>query len=183
MSQTIAVTAATGQLGELVIDELLQRVPAEQVVAVVRNPERPRRSRRRASTCASPLNDPAALRAAFEGVDASCSSPATRSGSGSRSTRTSSRRPRTPASRSSATRAPPRPPTPTSSSRPSTRPRRRSSRPPASRTRSCATTGTTRTTGTPWRPRRRRGRSSGALTAAASRPCRGGTWPRATPPS
>ena len=35
MSQTIAVTAATGHLGRLVIDELLQRVPAEQVVAVV----------------------------------------------------------------------------------------------------------------------------------------------------
>ena len=38
MSQTIAVTAATGHLGRLVIDELLQRVPADQVVAVVRDP-------------------------------------------------------------------------------------------------------------------------------------------------
>ncbi|MDX2970403.1 NAD(P)H-binding protein [Kribbella solani] len=34
---SIVVTAATGQLGSLVIDELLQRVPADQVVAVARN--------------------------------------------------------------------------------------------------------------------------------------------------
>jgi len=34
---SIVVTAATGHLGTLVIDELLQRVPAEQVVAVARN--------------------------------------------------------------------------------------------------------------------------------------------------
>ena len=40
MSQTIAVTGATGHLGQLVIDELLQRVPADQVVAVVRNAEK-----------------------------------------------------------------------------------------------------------------------------------------------
>ncbi|MFD7158900.1 NAD(P)H-binding protein [Kribbella sp. NPDC059898] len=34
---SIVVTAATGHLGTLVIDELLQRVPADQVVAVARN--------------------------------------------------------------------------------------------------------------------------------------------------
>ncbi|HZX06329.1 SDR family oxidoreductase [Kribbella sp.] len=34
---SIVVTAATGQLGTLVIDELLQRVPADQVVAVARD--------------------------------------------------------------------------------------------------------------------------------------------------
>ncbi|GAA1597056.1 SDR family oxidoreductase [Kribbella hippodromi] len=34
---SIVVTAATGQLGSLVIDELLQRVPADQIVAVARN--------------------------------------------------------------------------------------------------------------------------------------------------
>ncbi|MBO2445734.1 NAD(P)H-binding protein [Actinomadura barringtoniae] len=34
---SIVVTGATGQLGRLVIDELLERVPADQVVAVVRN--------------------------------------------------------------------------------------------------------------------------------------------------
>jgi NAD(P)H dehydrogenase (quinone) len=37
---SIVVTAATGQLGSLVIDELLTRVPADQVVAVVRNAEK-----------------------------------------------------------------------------------------------------------------------------------------------
>ncbi|HEY3556282.1 MAG TPA: SDR family oxidoreductase [Kribbella sp.] len=37
---SIVVTAATGHLGSLVIDELLQRVPAEQVVAVARNAEK-----------------------------------------------------------------------------------------------------------------------------------------------
>jgi NAD(P)H dehydrogenase (quinone) len=36
---SIVVTAATGQLGSLVIDELLTRVPADQVVAVVRDAE------------------------------------------------------------------------------------------------------------------------------------------------
>ncbi|MGZ0147503.1 SDR family oxidoreductase [Kribbella sp. WER1] len=37
---SIVVTAATGQLGTLVVDELLQRVPADQVVAVARNAEK-----------------------------------------------------------------------------------------------------------------------------------------------
>ncbi len=34
----IAITAATGHLGQLVIDQLLQKIPASQIVAVVRNP-------------------------------------------------------------------------------------------------------------------------------------------------
>ena len=70
MSQTIAVTAATGQLGELVIDELLQRVPAEQVVAVVRNPEKAAPiAAKGVDVRVASYDDPAALRAAFEGVD------------------------------------------------------------------------------------------------------------------
>jgi NAD(P)H dehydrogenase (quinone) len=70
MSQTIAVTAATGQLGELVIDELLQRVPAEQVVAVVRNPEKAAPiAEKGVDVRVASYDDPAALRAAFEGVD------------------------------------------------------------------------------------------------------------------
>jgi NAD(P)H dehydrogenase (quinone) len=36
----IIVTGATGQLGRLVIDELVQRVPAGEVVAAVRHPEK-----------------------------------------------------------------------------------------------------------------------------------------------
>lgn len=34
----IAITGATGQLGRLVIEQLLQTVPANQIVAIVRNP-------------------------------------------------------------------------------------------------------------------------------------------------
>ena len=34
----IAITGATGQLGQLVISQLLQKVPANQLVALVRNP-------------------------------------------------------------------------------------------------------------------------------------------------
>ncbi|MFJ9026433.1 SDR family oxidoreductase [Streptomyces sp. NPDC102259] len=37
---SIVVTAATGQLGRLVIDELLARVPADQIAAVVRNADK-----------------------------------------------------------------------------------------------------------------------------------------------
>jgi NAD(P)H dehydrogenase (quinone) len=37
---SIVVTGATGQLGVLVVDELLKKVPAEQVVAVVRDAEK-----------------------------------------------------------------------------------------------------------------------------------------------
>jgi NAD(P)H dehydrogenase (quinone) len=34
----IAITGATGQLGQLVIEHLLKTVPASQIVAIVRNP-------------------------------------------------------------------------------------------------------------------------------------------------
>lgn len=34
----IAITGATGQLGQHVIEELLKTVPASQIVAIVRNP-------------------------------------------------------------------------------------------------------------------------------------------------
>lgn len=36
----IVVTGASGKLGHLVVDELLKRVPASEIVAVVRNPEK-----------------------------------------------------------------------------------------------------------------------------------------------
>lgn len=38
----IVVTGASGHLGRLVVEQLVQRVPAERVVAAVRNPERAR---------------------------------------------------------------------------------------------------------------------------------------------
>ena len=34
----IAITGATGQIGQHVIEELLKTVPASQIVAIVRNP-------------------------------------------------------------------------------------------------------------------------------------------------
>ena len=34
----IAITGATGQLGQLVIEQLLNTVPANQIVAIARNP-------------------------------------------------------------------------------------------------------------------------------------------------
>jgi NAD(P)H dehydrogenase (quinone) len=37
---TYAVTGATGQLGRLVIEKLLDKVPADQIVALARNPEK-----------------------------------------------------------------------------------------------------------------------------------------------
>jgi len=37
---TIAITAATGQLGRLIVEDVLKRVPAEQLVLVVRSPEK-----------------------------------------------------------------------------------------------------------------------------------------------
>jgi NAD(P)H dehydrogenase (quinone) len=36
----IAVTGASGKLGRLIVSDLLGRVPAERVIAVVRDPEK-----------------------------------------------------------------------------------------------------------------------------------------------
>ena len=36
----IAITGATGQLGRLVINALLKKVPASEIIAVVRSPEK-----------------------------------------------------------------------------------------------------------------------------------------------
>lgn len=66
----IAITGATGQLGRLVISQLIAVVPAAQVVAAVRDPAK-------ASDLAAlgvqvrkaDYNDPSTLRAAFEGVE------------------------------------------------------------------------------------------------------------------
>lgn len=65
----IAVTGATGQLGRLVIKALLKKVPASEIVAMVRSAEKA------AELVASGVqvreadyNDPATLRRAFDGV-------------------------------------------------------------------------------------------------------------------
>jgi len=67
---SIVVTAATGHLGQLVIDELLQRVPADQVVAVARNAEKAAAlADRGVEVRIADYNDPAALAKAFGSGD------------------------------------------------------------------------------------------------------------------
>ncbi|MEV0284479.1 MULTISPECIES: SDR family oxidoreductase [unclassified Kribbella] len=67
---SIVVTAATGQLGHLVIDELLQRVPADQVVAAVRNAEKAAGiAARGVEIRMADYNDPASLATAFKAGD------------------------------------------------------------------------------------------------------------------
>ena len=64
---TIAVTGATGQLGRLVIEDLKARVPAADIVALVRDPARA--ADLGVSARAADYTDPAALQAALQGVD------------------------------------------------------------------------------------------------------------------
>ena len=66
----IVITGATGQLGRLVIQSLLRKLPASQIVAAVRNPTR-------ASDLAAlgvqvrkaDYNDPASLATVFQGAE------------------------------------------------------------------------------------------------------------------
>jgi len=65
----IAITAATGQLGQLVVDELLKTTPASQLVAVVRNPAKAAGLAARGVTVReAAYTDSAALVRAFAGV-------------------------------------------------------------------------------------------------------------------
>ncbi len=67
---TIAVTAATGQLGQKIVAQLLDRVPASEVVAVVRNPEKAAPlAARGVDVRVADYTDRAALTEAFAGVD------------------------------------------------------------------------------------------------------------------
>ena len=69
MSQKIAVTAATGHLGTLVIDELLARVAAEQIVAVARDAEKAKPiAGKGVEVRIASYDDRAALEAALQGV-------------------------------------------------------------------------------------------------------------------
>lgn len=66
----IAITAATGQLGRLVLNDLLTQVPATQLVAVVRNPAKASAlAARGVAVRAADYTDIAALTAAFAGVE------------------------------------------------------------------------------------------------------------------
>jgi NAD(P)H dehydrogenase (quinone) len=67
---TIAITAATGQLGQLVVEDLLKRVPAEQLVLVVRSPEKAAAfADRGVKVRKAAYDDKDALVGAFTGVD------------------------------------------------------------------------------------------------------------------
>ena len=66
----IAITGATGQLGQHVLENLLKTVPAGQVVAIVRNPAKAESlSQRGIGVRQADYSDEAALTAALQGVD------------------------------------------------------------------------------------------------------------------
>ncbi|HEV3361187.1 MAG TPA: SDR family oxidoreductase [Pseudonocardiaceae bacterium] len=66
----IVVTAATGLLGQLVVDGLLRGVPAEEIAVAVRNPDKAAGLAARGVTVrAADYDDPASLRAALSGAD------------------------------------------------------------------------------------------------------------------
>ncbi len=66
----IAITGATGHLGQLTLTELLKTVPASQLVAIVRNPAKAETlSQQGVIVRQAEYGDQAALTAALEGVD------------------------------------------------------------------------------------------------------------------
>lgn len=64
---TIAVTGSTGQLGRLVIADLLKKLPADQIIALARNPAKA--GDLGVTVRAADYADPATLEAALQGVD------------------------------------------------------------------------------------------------------------------
>ena len=66
----IAITGATGQLGRLVIEALLPKLPAAQIVAAVRNPEKAKNlAALGVQVRQADYAQPATLEAAFQGVE------------------------------------------------------------------------------------------------------------------
>ncbi|WOR29564.1 SDR family oxidoreductase [Citrobacter portucalensis] len=66
----IAITGATGQLGQHVIESLLKTVPASQIVAIVRNPAKATALSQQGITVRqADYSDEAALTAALQGID------------------------------------------------------------------------------------------------------------------
>ncbi|MCW1886451.1 SDR family oxidoreductase [Luteolibacter flavescens] len=66
----IAITGATGQLGRLVIDHLLARVPASNLVAIVRDPAKAADIAARGVTVRqADYSDPASLATALSGIE------------------------------------------------------------------------------------------------------------------
>lgn len=65
----IAITGATGQLGRLVIDQLLQKIPASQLIALVREPAKASALQARGLLVRKmDYNQPATIEAALQGV-------------------------------------------------------------------------------------------------------------------
>jgi NAD(P)H dehydrogenase (quinone) len=66
----IAVTGATGHLGRLVIEQLLQKVPASRIVAAVRNPDKAKDlADRGVAVRKADYDDPRSLEASLQGVE------------------------------------------------------------------------------------------------------------------
>ncbi len=66
----IAVTGATGQLGKLIVEQLLEKVPADQIVAVVRNPQKAQAfAEKGVQVRQADYSQPESLAAAFNGVE------------------------------------------------------------------------------------------------------------------
>jgi len=66
----IAITGATGQLGRLVINALLKKVPASEIIAAVRSPEKAADLQALGVTLrAADYSQPETLQSAFAGVD------------------------------------------------------------------------------------------------------------------
>ncbi len=66
----IAVTGATGQLGRLIVEQLLEKVPAGQIVAVVRDPQKAQAfSEKGVRVRQADYSQPESLAAAFNGVE------------------------------------------------------------------------------------------------------------------
>ena len=69
-SETIVVTGATGQLGRLVIADLLRLAPSAHVVGLVRNPAAAKDlATRGVELRTADYNDPASVVAALAGAD------------------------------------------------------------------------------------------------------------------
>jgi NAD(P)H dehydrogenase (quinone) len=66
----IVVTGATGRLGQLVIDGLLERIPPAQIIAAVRTPAKAASLTARGVTVrAADYNEPEQLSAALKGAE------------------------------------------------------------------------------------------------------------------
>ena len=66
----IAITGATGQLGQLVIEQLLQKLPANQIIALVRNPAKASELQARGlQVRTADYDQPDTLETALQGVD------------------------------------------------------------------------------------------------------------------